>query len=44
MKKNKNYCEKELISLSEDYKIRAYLFYDKGAFCYLKAFLMCGMK
>jgi hypothetical protein len=35
--KNKNYHEKELISLSEDYKINTYLFYDKDVFDYLRA-------
>jgi hypothetical protein len=34
--KNKNYYEKELISLSEDYKINTHLFYGKDVFCYLK--------
>ena len=34
--KNKNYYEKELISLSECYKINTYLFYGKDIFSYLK--------
>ncbi|GHT10008.1 hypothetical protein AGMMS49532_09200 [Endomicrobiia bacterium] len=34
--KNKNYYKKELISLSEYYKINTYLFYGKDIFSYLK--------
>jgi hypothetical protein len=34
--KNKNYRKKELISLSEDYKINTYLFYGKDIFGYLE--------